>query len=121
MQRVLLWVWCFPQNLLGVLLKLFTRAENKGQFYAYRLPSGSVSLGDYIFLCPSHLDDPDVLKHEQGHQKQSTILGWLYLPVIGLPSIVWAGCFAGYRKKHKVSYYDFYTEHWADKLGGVER
>ena len=114
-------LWCFPQNALGFLVKIVTRAEKSDQFYKYNLKSGSVSLGDYIFLCPSHWGDSSVLKHEQGHQKQSKILGWLYLPVVGIPSIIWAGCFGWYRKKHNVSYYDFYTEKWADKLGGVER
>ncbi|WP_237558582.1 hypothetical protein, partial [Cellulomonas carbonis] len=58
--------------------------------------------------------------HERGHVKQSIYLGWLYLPVIGVPSIIWAGLrrlglFAGR------SYYSFYTESWADRLGGVKR
>ena len=40
------------------------------------------------------------------------------LPVIGLPSFIWAA--GGWkRKKKKGSYFDFYTESWADRLGGV--
>ena len=116
-----MWIWCFPQMMLGFLVKVFTRAMPKGDHFEYSLESGSVSLGEYIFLCPSHWRDEEILKHELGHQMQSRILGWLYLPIIGIPSIVWAGCFNGYRKKHNVSYYSFYTERWADKLGGVKR
>lgn len=117
----LVWIWCFPQQLLGLLVKLFTRAERRDDFYAYKIRRGSLSLGEYVFLCPAHQGDGTILMHEHGHTKQSYILGWLWLPVIGIPSLVWAGCFGWLRKKYKVSYYSFYTEKWADKLGGVER
>ena len=119
--KLLIRLWCLPQNLLGLLLLLFTNARRVGDHYEFDIESGSVSLGDYIFLCPSHWNNDTVLKHEQGHQIQSRRLGWLYLPVIGLPSIIWASCFKEYRKKNNVSYYSFYTESWADKLGGVDR
>lgn len=119
--KTLLWVWCFPQMLVGVIVKVYTRATKQGDHYTYNLSMGSVSLGEYIFLCPSHRNNQTVLKHEKGHRVQSRMLGWLYLPLIGLPSIIWAGCFAEYRKKHNVDYYSFYTEKWADRLGGVKR
>lgn len=115
----LLWLWSLPQNLLGLLVKLFTKAEKVGDHYQYNIKHGSVSLGEYIFLCPNHWDKDEILKHENGHRKQSRYLGWFYLLVIGLPSIIWASCFEGYRKKNKIAYNDFYTEKWADKLGGV--
>jgi hypothetical protein len=105
---------------LGFLVKIFTRARNVGDHYEYDITCGSVSLGKYIFLCPAHWDNEKVLLHECGHQKQSLILGWLYLLVIGIPSIIWAGFFKGFRKKHNIDYYSFYTERWADKLGGVK-
>ena len=57
--------------------------------------------------------------HEYGHSIQSKILGPLYLLVIGLPSIIWAGLFEKYRNKHKISYYSFFTEKWANKLVGL--
>lgn len=122
-KQVLLWLWCFPQMLAGLLVKAFTRAWTHPDidYHLYLVRRGSITLGEYIFLCPTDWVDDDLLRHERGHRKQSRILGWLYLPVIGLPSIVWAGCFGWYRKKHGVSYYAFYTEKWADKLGGVER
>ena len=117
--KLLLWVWCFPQMLAGLIVKVVTRAENKGSYYTYGIKRGSLSLGSYIFLCPQHDGNTRVLKHEYGHTRQSLYLGWLYLLVIGLPSIIWAGCLKQYRRKHNVSYYAFYTERWADKLGGV--
>ena len=121
MKDILLQLWCFPQNLLGFLVKIFTRAEGVGDHYQYKIKSGSVSLGEFVFLCPSHWNDEDTLRHEMGHREQSRRLGWLYLPIIGIPSVIWCGCFRWYRIKHNISYYDFYTERWADKLGGVGR
>lgn len=115
------WIWCFPQQLAGWLVKVITKARIVGDHYEYDVKCGSLSLGEYVFLCPSHYGDEQVLKHEKGHSVQSRYLGWLYLFVIGIPSFIWAGCFGGYRKKHNVSYYSFYTEKWADKLGGVKR
>lgn len=121
MKQTLLWIWCFPQNLLGFLVKIFTRAEKVGNHYHYNFKSGSVSLGDYVFLCPNHWNDERVLAHEMGHREQSRRLGWLYLLIIGIPSVIWCSCFERYRAKHHINYYDFYTEKWADKLGGVEK
>lgn len=121
MKLLILWIWCFPQMLLGYLVKSIADAVPCGNHFEYFLNCGSVSLGEYVFLCPAHWDDETTLKHEFGHRTQSRILGWLYLPIVGIPSIVWAGCFKKYRKRHNVSYYDFYTERWADKLGGVRR
>ena len=115
----LIWVWCFPQMLAGLILKIITKAEKHGEFYHYTIKNGSVSLGEYIFLCPAHKQSFDIKKHELGHRKQSLMLGWLYLIVIGLPSFIWANCFKKYREKHKIDYYSFYSERWANKLGRV--
>ena len=103
---------------LGKVIAKVTRAERFDGFYIWDHNRG-LSLGEYIFI-PEGVGET-YLKHEQGHTKQSYILGWFYLFIIGIPSIVWAGCFNGYRRKHNVSYYAFYTERWADKLGGVNR
>lgn len=119
--KILFWIWCFPQMLLGLCVKHFSKATPAGDHYHFQSPHGSVSLGEYIFLCPSHQNDPITLRHELGHRTQSRMLGWLYLLVIGLPSFVWCRCFGSYRKKHKISYYSFYTERWADRLAGIHR
>lgn len=120
-KQSLLFLWCFPQNLLGFIVKTVTRAERVGDHYRYENKSGSVSLGEYIFLAPYDWGDERVLAHEMGHREQSRRLGWLYLLIIGLPSVIWQSCFRWYRIKYKVGYYEFYTEKWADKLGGVRQ
>jgi hypothetical protein len=116
-------IWQFPQNLIGFIVMKIVKAEffctyKDATVYFWCL-KGGLSLGKYIFV--THAADEWDIKHEYGHTVQSKYLGWFYLIVIGLPSLIWAGCCKAYRKKHKVSYYDFYTEKWADKLGGVER
>lgn len=121
MKTILTWIWCFPQMFLGFLVRIFTKAQNCGEYYEFDIEGGSLSLGTYIFICPAHYGDGDTLLHEQGHTKQSYILGWLYLLVIGLPSLIWANCFEKYRQKHNISYFSFYTEKWADKLSGIDR
>ncbi len=119
------YIWCFPQTLAALILRLFVKVytkekRNNAIIYKCNLKNGSISLGHKIFLCKSHWEDEETKRHEYGHYKQSLILGWLYLIVIGLPSIIWCNCFEKYRVKHNISYYWFYPEKWANKLGGVE-
>ena len=61
MKTNLLWLWQAPQNILGFLVKVFTKARKVGNHYEYGIDCGSVSLGRYIFLCPSHCDDKTVV------------------------------------------------------------
>lgn len=121
LNKILIWIWCFPQMLAGLIFKKITKSVKNGNVYKHNCNFGSVSLGTYVFLCPSHWNDENTKRHEFGHTKQSLYLGWLYLIVIGLPSIIWCGCFREYRRKHNISYYSFYTEKWADKLAEIER
>lgn len=116
-------IWQLPQNLAGCIAKKIFRTEfcctHYGAIVHVWKRQDGVSLGKHIFV--PEWADLEYIKHEYGHTIQSKYLGWFYLLLIGLPSIIWAGCFKGYRKKHNVSYYSFYTEKWADKLGGVTR
>lgn len=119
MKGVLLYLWCLPQNLLGLLFLLFIRGEERHSlngivFYYAKGFNGGISLGRYIILSNKHEKS---VRHEYGHCRQSQILGPLYLIVIGLPSVI----HAAFCKCKRHSYYDFYTEKWADKLGGVKR
>ena len=122
--EALLYVWQLPQNLLGILLVAIYKPENSYAFNRARLyystrMTGGISLGRYIIVRSVFKDYTGRLEwHEYGHCRQSMFLGPLYLPVIGLPSILWAAIFrAGFGR----SYYEFFTEAWADKLGGVDR
>lgn len=121
MKNAFLWLWCFPQMLAGYIVKKVTKARKVDDHYEYDVMLGSLSLGEYRFLCPQHWGREETMKHEYGHTLQSRLLGWLYLPAIAIPSFIWAGFFSGYRKKNNVSYYAFYTEKWADQLAGIKR
>lgn len=123
-KKILHFLWGLPQNIIGGVMWLILSRKNRHKRYksAYvcEMPfGGGVSLGMFIFV--DDIDYEKTIMHEYGHTKQSMLLGALYLLVIGLPSVVWAGCFDKYRRKHNKSYYSFYTEKWADKWGGVDR
>lgn len=131
MKGVLLYTWQLPQNLFGLLLIALYRPEREHVMdngnricYATRM-KGGISLGKYSIVNVGHYRKDineslkrDTVRHEAiGHARQSLYLGWLYLLVIGLPSIVWAATYKGEKK----GYYKFFTERWADKLGNVTR
>ena len=94
---------------------------------------GGVSLGLFVFVAAETNDDKEkrgndassakrserLLIHEYGHTLQSLMLGPLYLVVVGIPSAMWAGLpyFRKKRRTERISYYSFYTERWADRLG----
>lgn len=126
MINLLHWIWCLPQMLAALILRLFVKVSTKENFnncivYKCNLKGGSVSLGNKLFLGKCHWSDHYTRCHEYGHYKQGLILGPLYLIVIGVPSLVW--CWVLHpliNKFKKVSYYSFYTEKWANKLGGLE-
>lgn len=138
--KVFRWVWQLPQNLLGFLLSrnynykstryIDIDGKDKG-VYVYFKPffCSGVNLGDYIILdywyCGKGCTQ-QVFAHEYGHSRQSLILGWFYLPLVGLPSIVgnvWDRLFhKNWAKEQREKwYYSRYPENWADKLGGVTR
>ena len=127
MKTILLYIWQLPQNILGLLVVLITRAKYEPDFEihcTYKFRWFGVSLGNYIIFSgsPSEIS----INHEKGHQKQSIYLGWLYLILIGIPSFfgnIWDRIT---HKKWSVEkritwYYSQPWEKWADILGGVER
>lgn len=120
------WTWQLPQTFIGRIVCKILKGEKKifkfddiGEIETWIVPLqyGSVSLGKYILLCKGHENNADIVRHEHGHQLQGMILGWLYLLVIGLPSLLWCTII---HKKKGGSYYAYWTERWANKLGGVE-
>lgn len=131
MKKYIFWfvqcTWGILQTLLGLILliimsnKIVMHEYYKNASASSMLKSkftGAISLGAFIICFQSPTEE--MYAHEFGHCVQSMILGPLYLFVIGIPSIIWASCFDKYRLKHNKSYYSFYTEKWANKLGGVE-
>ena len=133
MKKVLLWLWQLPQNLLGLLVILVTGAHRtafKGEWVASKWSWFGVSLGNYIIFGGAG-GSVESLKHELGHQKQSKILGPLYLIIIGLPSITgniimrirWLLSSKDKEAAERLVKW-YYKQPWeksADKLGGVVR
>ena len=130
MNKVLSYSWEILQNLVAKFVMLISKAKplttyKDAKVYTW-IFGGGMSLGEHIFVDlktydPNKKSHMNYFQHEYGHTVQSKMLGPLYLFVIGLPSLIWAGCFDKYREKNNISYYEFYTEKWADKLGGVDR
>ena len=128
-------VWAFPQTLAG--LAVFAAYRGRPHF-PYRgavvtlwgRPYQSMSLGPFLFLegnlegfmnpdAPDHEKLQRILVHEYGHTVQSLILGPLYLPLVGLPSAVWANVPRLKARRHRLasSYYAFWPERSANWLG----
>ena len=120
--------WGIMQTAVGLII-FVANIKKPHSFYRgciatqWNYPA-SVSLGFFIFITShqqiSTQQFTNTLAHEYGHCLQSLILGPLYLLAVGLPSVLWLTCFKKYRKKNDVSYYKFYTERWANRLGNVK-
>jgi hypothetical protein len=124
---VLNWTWCLPQTIIGLFWFLITKV--KGQQYKskmfnsayhteYKYRRDGVSLGYFTF---GKKDSLFIKTHEYGHHIQSLMLGPLYLLIIGIPSIIWLFLYRTTALKRKYSYYDFYTEKWAEKIADKHR
>lgn len=127
--------WGILQSLLGLIVFLLHIRETHFMYHGaivtrWRLPS-SVSLGMFVFVTSepyfaeklknSHTKEElsdRLLVHEYGHTIQSLILGPFYLLIMGIPSTLW-GFLPGAHKKRQagVSYFSFFTEKWANRLG----
>lgn len=123
MINALKYLWMLPQNLLGLLLRAIYKGNDSNYESAIVRRSikmkGGISLGKYIIV--NQLTTKKTIMHEYGHCRQSLYLGWLYLLIIGLPSLIWAWMYGTVVKPTINGYYRFFTEKWADKLGGVKR
>lgn len=119
--QILLILWQLPQCLVGLIMLPFLgklrliRYENYCWAFEGEKMSGGISLGCFIFLSKYSAKNETTIRHEYGHVKQSHMLGWLYLIIIGLPSILWA-TFGDNNK----CYYSFYTEKGANQAMGLE-
>ena len=130
---LLQWTWGLLQNIAGALLTLLLPDAERFRYRSAVVTRwsnrGSMALGMFLFLGTGNsvfrneelrqsIEDR-ILVHEYGHTIQSIILGPLYLPVIGLPSLLWATVpyFQRLRRTKKISYYSMYQEKWANHLG----
>ena len=106
--------WGLPQTLAGAVLWLVFAGSRHFRYreaVATQWPlRGGISLGLFIFV-----SDTTLCYHEYGHTLQSLILGPLYLPFVGLPSLLWAGCYRLFRIRR--AYVSVYPENWAEHLG----
>lgn len=116
------WTWGFPQTFVGFIVYLICRKCPHGTYRSCITTRwnnrGSMGMGMFLFLGS---EDPQVRVHEFGHSAQSLILGPLFLPVMGIPSLLWCNlppC-RRLRKKKNISYYRFYPESTANYLGSL--
>ena len=122
--EALKFIWQLPQIIIAFVYYLYLKFNNdildtcsyqEAIVFIKKKSKGSVTLGNIIFLSPKATEK--TIKHEWGHTRQSLVLGPLYLIIIGIPSIIWASI----HKKiaPNKSYYWFFTEASANKLGGL--
>ena len=132
-------VWEQPQTLIGwAIYRWLVRGMKKDR----RLPPGiargsydgalicevswrwgGVSFGEYIYVKRLVIASTQTVMHEYGHTRQSRMLGPLYLPLVGLPSVLrrlWAMKVVRPLDRERW-YYSGYPERWADRLSGVMR
>ena len=130
MKNILLFIWQLPQNLIGLFIilvnfKNVTKNKSKKCFKVKYLCDCGISLGNYIIIDSDITCSGWTVGHEQGHQKQSQMFGWLYLILIGLPSICGNIINRVFHKNWKTPkrlnwYYNLPWEKSAIKLGGYE-
>lgn len=122
------WTWGLPVNIVGgivylICTKILKRPHSKFGFAnIVYLPwnAGGLSMGLFIFVRDEKEKKEwlyNVRIHEYGHTWQCLLLGPLYYIVVAIPSVIWCNVFAGYRKKHNISYYKLYCESWANSFG----
>jgi hypothetical protein len=124
--------WGLAVNLLSVIAFFIMKIKGyeSERFYNAIItyvpsdtPRGAIALGVFIFITykagvpRENFLNRDISIHEYGHSFQVMMLGALYWFIIGIPSLIWAQCFAAYREKNNISYYSIYTETWANRLG----
>lgn len=123
LKNFILGLWQIPQNFIAVFI---TSILGELCYYGGKYKDAhlifsdfyvsSFSLGEYLFILNGS-NQEDILDHEYGHYLQSRILGWLYIPVIVIPSFI-HNIYVRIARKlgYDKNYRDFYTERWADKL-----
>lgn len=85
---------------------------------------GGISLGLFYMVGRSEYKDVFIHAHELGHSIQNAYLGPLFLPIIGIPSIIRAALWRKISSRHyekygwPADYYSIWFEKNANILGG---
>lgn len=126
-KKLLLYLWQLPQTFIGIIIKWVLRPDCLSKFshskhplckpiiYESKKIPSSFSLGTMIFI--KYPVFSNTILHEYGHSIQSQYLGFFYIPVIAIPSLL-------HNIAHRIcrnigiswDYYSFYTEKWANNL-----
>ena len=116
---VALFLWQLPQNIVALVMMPFLGKLKLVKYDKYcfafegKNMKGGISLGSFIFLSPYCAKRDTTIAHEYGHVYWSWKLGWGYLLIVGLPSILNAWfCFTE-------CYYSWFPERWANKSAGL--
>ena len=133
------YVWELPQTAIGYLFSQWRVALGRAKrvvtvhgvtFVAsrHRQPhtTAGLSLGCFVQMwLPRRAgeecerwechDGDEMARHEYGHTVDSQLWGWLYLPVIGLPSLISQALGLSSKARHRHD--NFWAERRADRLG----
>ena len=128
--------WGILQTALGLIVFLLHLGDRHffyhGAIITQWQGKSSVSLGLFVFVTAEPFFynklkrthtlpelSARLLVHEYGHTIQSLMLGPAYLIVIGIPSSLWGFLphLQRKRKTQQLSYFTFFTERWANRLG----
>lgn len=123
---LLLTLWELPQLLLGRMIAKKTGAHahtvDGVRIYVTDKYDG-MSMGDTLFVNPNSFYGTWMVKHEFGHIIQSRMLGWFFIPLVLIPSILCKKATEAIDKAFPSSEADvnffgqqFYTEQWANWL-----
>lgn len=129
LRLLIAFTWELPQTIIALFVLLFLKKFStkvdiiwnvKYFVVIHNYKYFGCGLGPFAMLSSRYPNWDTTIKHEGGHTQQSLILGWLYLPVVALPSVTqwWL------TKIKVISYYHYYfrfPENWADYLAGITR
>ena len=116
MNKALLWIWQLPQHLLGRILIVFTLARptlvdsTVYISYAKWFRRMGICLGDIIIIGQDSWHS-FTIGHEKMHQRQSHLLGPLYLFTVGIVSIT-RNIYGSLTNKSISWYYGSWPENW---------
>lgn len=117
---ILNWTWGIGMTLIGAIVYIVLFPFGIAGFnyaHPYLFISrgwGAITLG-WFTICSRDRDD-FILAHETGHVIQNAMLGIFFPFVIAVPSLIHA---LAWRMNPAGSYFDFYTERWANNLENV--